>query len=95
MWPILTALAVFLAATWVAMLVGELVAWRRGLPSITDTPDLPPRTAQRTLAWWEHALWGAFFVVAVVPIVAIVLVFVAPPVLAVAMLARVCCKPAE
>jgi len=87
--PILTALAVYFAAMWIATFVGELVASRRGLPCILDTPDLPPDTARpRALAWWKHALWWALLIVVVVPLTALAIILVAPPLLGVNVIAR-------
>jgi len=93
---IFVALLCVLAALWIAGFVGELVAWRRGLPSITDSPPLPPVAGvARSLAWWEHVCWGAFFAVFVLPLVGVALIIVAPPVFAVSLLARPTRRPTE
>lgn len=86
---IIAALLCVLGVFWLAGFVGELIAWRRGLPSITDSPPLPPVAGPaRTIAWWEHVGWGVFFVVFVVPLVAVALIIVAPPVIAVSLIAK-------
>jgi hypothetical protein len=86
---ILLTLAGVLGAFWVSVFLGELVAWRRGIASLTDTPPLPPEsTARRKPAWWEYVCWWVVFIVFVVPIAAFALILVAPPVYAVSLLAR-------
>jgi hypothetical protein len=78
-----------LGAFWLAVFVGEFVAWRSGLASITDCPPLPPlKSPARTVTWREHFCWGLLFVVFVLPIVAIAFIMVAPPTLAVSLIAR-------
>jgi hypothetical protein len=87
---ILVALLCVLAMLWVAGFSGEFLAWRRGFPSITDTPSMPRETrAPRALAWWECAGWGAFFFVVVLPVFTVSFIIVAPPVFVVSVIAKV------
>lgn len=74
---------------WVAGFLGELHAWRHGLPSITDTESpLPAPTSPRVLSRWEHICWALLFVLIVLPLTVFAVIIVTPPVLAVSLIAK-------
>ena len=89
LWNVLFASLTLIIVAWVTIFVGEFIAWRRELPSITDAPDLPPvRHAERTIPAWKQWVFGALVTAWLLPIVLLSFLVVAPPVLAATWLSR-------
>ena len=81
---LLLALGLLLGSAWVTIFVGELMASRRGLASITDAPEVPGEpTPKRPVCAWQRWLLAPLLIVCGSLAVLLAIVVVAPPVLAV------------
>jgi len=79
----------FVGAAWVSLFLGELTAWRRGLPGLTDRPELPPLPERPPAPGWQQALAVALLVL-LSPVVLLCVVLVVPPLLSATRLIRAC-----
>jgi hypothetical protein len=70
----------FVGIAWVSLFLGELTAWRRGLPGLTDGPELPPLSEGRPALRWRKAFAVALLLV-LSPVVLLCVILVVPPLL--------------